>query len=168
MSATGPGAVPPPALSHLDSAGAAQMVDVSAKPVTPREAAAEAFVSVSGSALELAKRGDAPKGNVLDTARLAGIQAAKACATLIPLCHPLPLDYAEVSAAFAENGVRIVARVRCRASTGAEMEALTAASVAALTVYDMLKAADRGMVIGPVRLLEKRGGASGAWRAAGA
>ena len=144
------------------------MVDVSAKPVTRREATAEAFVRISRPALERARAGDAPKGSVLDTARLAGIQAAKACATLIPLCHPLPLDHAEVCAAFEEDGVRIVAEVRCRASTGAEMEALTAASVAALTVYDMLKAADRAMVIGPVRLLEKRGGASGAWSAAGA
>ena len=152
-------------LSHVDSGGSARMVDVGAKPVTERAAAAEAFVTVSRPALELARQGNAPKGSVLDTARLAGIQAAKACATLIPLCHPLPLDHAEVSAVFEETGIRIVARVRCRASTGAEMEALTAASVAALTVYDMLKAADRGMVIGPVRLLEKSGGASGPWRA---
>ena len=161
-------APPPPALSHVDPSGSARMVDVGAKPATRREAAAEAFVRVSHAALELARRGDTPKGSVLDTARLAGIQAAKACSTLIPLCHPLPLDHAEVSAVFEETGVRIVARVRCRAATGAEMEALTAASVAALTVYDMLKAADRGMVIGPVRLLEKRGGASGVWRAEGA
>lgn len=155
-------------LSHVDSGGSARMVDVGAKPVTAREAAAEAFVKVSEEALEMARRGNAPKGSVLDTARLAGIQAAKSCATLIPLCHPLPLDHAEVSAAFEETGVRIVSRIRCRASTGAEMEALTAASVAALTVYDMLKAADRAMVIGPVRLLEKSGGASGDWRADGA
>ncbi|MXX85575.1 MAG: cyclic pyranopterin monophosphate synthase MoaC [Acidobacteria bacterium] len=155
----------PATLSHVDSGGSAHMVDVGAKPVTSREAAAEAFVRVSETALELARRGNAPKGSVLDTARLAGIQAAKSCAALIPLCHPLPLDHAEVSAAIEETGIRIVSRIRCRASTGAEMEALTAASVAALTVYDMLKAADRAMVIGPVRLLEKRGGASGAWRA---
>ena len=152
-------------LSHLDPQGAARMVDVSAKPVTVREAAAEAFISVGEAALEAARRGNAAKGSVLDTARLAGIQAAKACASLIPLCHPLPLDHAEVSADFEAGGVRIGARVRLRASTGAEMEALTAASIAALTVYDMLKAMDRGMVIGPVRLLEKRGGASGVWEA---
>ena len=157
----------PATLSHVDSGGSARMVDVGAKPVTSREAAAEAFVRVSQPALELARRGNAPKGSVLDTARLAGIQAAKTCATLIPLCHPLPLDHADVSAAFEETGIRIVSRIRCRAATGAEMEALTAASVAALTVYDMLKAADRGMVIGPVRLLEKSGGASGDWRADG-
>ena len=157
----------PPSLSHVDSGGNARMVDVGAKPVTSRAATAEAFVTVSPEALEMARRGDAPKGNVLDTARLAGIQAAKACATLIPLCHPLPLDHAEVSAAFEDTGIRVVSRVRCRASTGAEMEALAAASVAALTIYDMLKAADRAMVIGPVRLLEKRGGASGDWSADG-
>ena len=158
----------PATLSHVDSGGSARMVDVGAKPVTAREAAAEAFVKVSPEALALARRGNAPKGSVLDTARLAGIQAAKSCATLIPLCHPLPLDHAEVAAAFEETGIRIVSRIRCRASTGAEMEALTAASVAALTVYDMLKAADRAMVIGPVRLLEKRGGKSGDWRVDGA
>ncbi|MCY3746435.1 MAG: cyclic pyranopterin monophosphate synthase MoaC [Acidobacteria bacterium] len=158
----------PATLSHVDSGGSARMVDVGAKPVTSREAAAEAFVRISDEALKLARLGNAPKGSVLDTARLAGIQAAKSCAALIPLCHPLPLDHAEVSAAFEETGIRIVSRIRCRASTGAEMEALTAASVAALTVYDMLKAADRAMVIGPVRLLEKRGGASGDWRADGA
>lgn len=158
----------PATLSHVDSGGSARMVDVGAKPVTAREAAAEAFIKVSPEALALARRGNAPKGSVLDTARLAGIQAAKSCATLIPLCHPLSLDHAEVSAAFEETGIRIVSRIRCRASTGAEMEALTAASVAALTVYDMLKAADRAMVIGPVRLLEKRGGKSGDWRVDGA
>lgn len=152
-------------LSHLDAGGEARMVDVSAKPATVREAVAEAFVSVAPAALEAARRGNAPKGSVLGTARLAGIQAAKRCASLIPLCHPLPLDHAEVAADFEPGGVRIVARVRCRAATGAEMESLTAASVAALTVYDMLKAMDRGMVIGPLRLLEKRGGAGGDWRA---
>lgn len=152
-------------LTHLDDGGRARMVDVGGKPVTAREAVAEGFVTVSPRALEAARRGDAPKGSVLDTARIAGTLAAKACSSLIPLCHPLPLDHADISASFEETGIRIVSRVRCRASTGAEMEALTAASVAALTVYDMLKAADRAMVIGPVRLLEKRGGASGDWEA---
>lgn len=154
-----------PVLSHLGSGGDARMVDVSDKPATAREAAAEAFVSVSPAALALARTGNAPKGSVLETARLAGIGGAKACSSLIPLCHPLPLDHAEVSADFEDAGVRIVARIRCRAATGVEMEALAAASVAALTVYDMLKAADREMVIGPVRLLEKRGGARGEWKA---
>ncbi len=158
-SAPGPGA-----LSHVDDRGGARMVDVGAKPVTRREAAAEGFVSVSPEALEAARTGNAPKGSVLETARIAGIQAAKACASLIPLCHPLPLDDVEVTAEFEERGVRLRSRVRCRASTGAEMEALTAVSVAALTVYDMLKAIDRGMEIGAVRLLEKRGGKSGPWR----
>ncbi len=155
----------PKTLSHLDPGGAARMVDVSAKPVTVREAAAEAFVSVSEAALEIARRGNAPKGSVIETARIAGIQAAKACPSLIPLCHPLPLDHIGVRAEFEERGVRIVARIRCRASTGAEMEALTAASIAALTVYDMLKALDRTMVVTSIRLLEKRGGVSGTWKA---
>lgn len=154
-------------LSHLDPSGAARMVDVGEKPVTAREAAAEGFVRVSPAALEAARRGSAPKGSVLETARIAGIGAAKACSSLIPLCHPLPLDAVEVSLAFGEGGIRIGSRVRCRASTGAEMEALTAVSVAALTVYDMLKAMDRTMEIGPVRLVSKRGGRSGVWTRGG-
>ncbi len=141
------------------------MVDVGAKPATRREAVAEAFVSVSAEALAAARSGDAPKGSVLDTARLAGIGAAKACSALIPLCHPLPLDHADVEARLEDEGVRITARARCEARTGPDMEALTAASVAALTVYDMLKAVDRSMVIGPVRLLAKRGGKTGDWTA---
>lgn len=152
-------------LSHLDRSGRARMVDVGAKPLTAREAAAEAFVSVGPAALAAARRGNAPKGSVVETARIAGISAAKACSSLIPLCHPLALDHAEVSLDFEEDGLRIRSRVRCRAATGVEMEALTAAAVAALTVYDMLKALDRGLVIGGVRLLEKRGGASGPYRA---
>ncbi len=153
-------------LSHLDAQGRARMVDVGEKPVTGREAVAEAFVTARPEALALAREGKNPKGGVVETARLAGIQAAKVCASLIPLCHPLPLDHADVEATIEDDGVRLRSRVRCRASTGAEMEALTAVSVAALTVYDMLKAADRGMTIGGVRLLEKRGGRSGDWRAA--
>ena len=152
-----------PALSHLDDGGRARMVDVGAKPVTAREAVAEGFVSVAPPALDAARRGDAPKGSVLETARIAGTLAAKACSSLIPLCHPLPLDQVEIAATFEKRGIRLRARVRCRASTGAEMEALTAVSVAALTVYDMLKALDRTMEISEVRLLEKRGGKSGAW-----
>lgn len=152
-------------LSHLDRSGRARMVDVGGKEITAREAAAEAFVSVAPAALAAAREGNAPKGSVLETARIAGIAAAKACSSLIPLCHPLPLDHAEVSLDFEPEGIRIRSRVRCRAATGAEMESLTAAAVAALTVYDMLKALDRGMVIGSVRLLEKRGGARGPYRA---
>ncbi len=150
-------------LTHLDDGGRARMVDVGGKPVTAREAVAEGFVTVSPRALEAARRGDAPKGSVLDTARIAGTLAAKACSSLIPLCHPLPLDQVEIAASFEDRGIHLRARVRCRARTGAEMEALTAVSVAALTVYDMLKALDRGMEITDVRLLEKRGGKSGAW-----
>ncbi len=152
-------------LSHLDAEGRARMVDVGEKPVTAREAAAEAFVTVRPEALRLVREGKNPKGGVLETARIAGIQAAKACSSLIPLCHPLPLDQADVAATLEDGGIRLRSRVRCRASTGAEMEALTAVSVAALTVYDMLKAADRGMRIDGVRLLEKRGGRSRIWKA---
>jgi len=152
-------------LTHLDPKGQARMVDVGGKPATEREAVAEAFVNVSPEALALARDGSAPKGGVLETARIAGIQAAKACASLIPLCHSLPLDLVDVSATIEEEGIRLRSRIRCRASTGAEMEALTAVSVAALTIYDMLKAVDRVMSIGGIRLLEKRGGRSGDYRA---
>lgn len=155
----------PAGLSHLDGSGRARMVDVGAKAITSREAAAEAFVAVGPEALAAARQGNAPKGSVVETARIAGIAAAKACSSLVPLCHPLVLDHAEVSLDFEAEGLRIRSRVRCRAATGAEMEALTAAAVAALTVYDMLKAMDRSMVIGGVRLLEKRGGTSGPYRA---
>ena len=153
-------------LTHLDRLGRARMVDVGAKPPSSREAVAEAFVSLAAAALERVRRDDAPKGSVLGTARLAGIGGAKACSTLIPLCHPLPLDHVQVDASLETTGVRITARVRCRAATGPDMEALTAATAAALTVYDMLKAMDRGAVIGPVRLLSKRGGKSGDWQTA--
>ena len=123
-------------LSHVDSGGSARMVDVGAKPVTAREAAAEAFVKVSEEALEMARRGNAPKGSVLDTARLAGIQAAKSCATLIPLCHPLPITKVALELEPDRDlpGVRISAEVKTTGQTGVEMEALTAVSVAALTV----------------------------------
>lgn len=152
-------------LTHLGPDGGARMVDIGGKPVTAREAVAESFVSVSPAALAAARSGNAPKGSVLETARLAGISGAKACSSLIPLCHPLLLDHADVSAEFRPDGIRLVSRVSCRGATGVEMEALTAAAVAALAVVDMLKALDRGMVIERVRLLEKRGGASGSYRA---
>ncbi len=154
-------------LSHLDAEGRARMVDVGDKPVTRREAVAEAFVTVSREALALVRQGTNPKGSVVETARLAGVQAAKASAFLIPLCHPLPLDHADIEVTLEDDGIRLRSRIRCRAATGAEMEALTAVSVAALTVYDMLKAADRSMTINGVRLLEKRGGRRGDWRADG-
>jgi len=148
---------PPPA------PGDARMVDVGAKPITRRRALAEAYVTVGRAVAVRIEADDLPKGSVLETARLAGIQAAKRTATLIPLCHPLPLDAVEVEAALAGDRVRIRAEVRAEARTGVEMEALTACAVAALTVYDMVKAAARGLEIGPVRLLEKEGGASGRW-----
>ncbi len=157
------------ALTHLNEAGEARMVDVGDKPVTAREAVAEACVRMHASTLELIVEGRHHKGDVFAVARIAGIQAAKRCGDLIPLCHPLGLDAVEVSlvAVPEESLVRIVTRCRVQGRTGVEMEALTAASVAALTVYDMCKAVDRGMVIEGVRVLEKRGGRSGEWTAGG-
>jgi cyclic pyranopterin monophosphate synthase len=150
------------ALSHLDEAGRARMVDVTAKMPTARMARAEAIV-ILGRALaaKLRRTGALAKGNVLETARLAGIQGAKQTASLIPLCHSLPLDVVEIRATIAGDRVIIETTARTRAATGVEMEALTAASVAALTVYDMCKAVSKDIVIGPIRLLEKSGGRSG-------
>jgi cyclic pyranopterin phosphate synthase len=154
-------------LSHLDEHGAARMVDVSAKPFTQREAIAEATVSMQPETLALIQQGGIPKGDVFAVARVAGIMAAKHTSTLIPMCHPLPITAVEMAiAADGDALVRLTATVRTTGQTGVEMEALTAARVAALTIYDMCKAADRGMVIGQVRLLEKRGGKSGEWLAA--
>jgi cyclic pyranopterin monophosphate synthase len=151
-------------LSHYDEAGRASMVDVSAKTATRREATASAFVALSKEVLAALPQN--PKGNPLEVARFAGIQAAKRTADLIPMCHPLPLSYIDVTAAVAEGGIRIKATAATTANTGVEMEALTAASVAALTIYDMCKALDKGIVIERVRLLEKSGGKSGDWRVA--
>jgi len=151
-------------LSHFDEAGEARMVDVSAKPETRREAEASAFVAMSAEALAALPRN--PKGNPLEVARIAGIQAAKRTAELIPMCHPLPLSHIDVNVKAAEGGIAIRATAATTAQTGVEMEALTAASVAALTVYDMCKAADKGIVIREVRLERKSGGKSGAWRRA--
>ena len=137
------------------------MVDVGEKPITDRTATAEAFIRVSATARRLAASGNARKGNPLEIARIAGIQAAKRTADLIPLCHPLLLSHVAVDITAARGGYRIVAPCQRFGQTGVEMEALTAASVAALTIYDMLKAADRGMVIERVRLLTKSGGRSG-------
>jgi cyclic pyranopterin monophosphate synthase len=140
-------------LSHVDESGAVRMVDVGAKPVTRRRARARAFVRMSpGTAARL---GELPKGDVLTTAQLAGIMAAKRTAELIPLCHPLPLSHVEVRLEVEESGVAIEASAETTAQTGVEMEALTAVSVAALTVYDMVKAVDKDMVVEDVRLLEK-------------
>lgn len=159
----------PAELSHLSPEGRARMVDVSAKRVTRRSARAEAWVAVGSEvAAAIHASGGVAKGNVLETARLAGITAAKRTAELVPMCHPLALDAVEVEAALAGERVRVEACVSATARTGVEMEALTAACVAALTVYDMIKSAGKGVEIGPVRLLEKRGGKSGDWTREGA
>jgi len=146
-------------LSHYDDAGAARMVDVSAKPVTRREAEASAFVALSPQVLAALPQN--PKGNPLDVARFAGIQAAKRTAELIPLCHPLPLSFVDVQLSVADGGIAIRATAVTTGPTGVEMEALTAASVAALTIYDMCKALDKNIVIERVQLERKTGGKSG-------
>jgi cyclic pyranopterin phosphate synthase len=153
-------------LTHVNSAGEAQMVDVSAKHVTTRMARAEAFVEMLTTTLELISSGRHKKGDVLAVARIAGIQAAKRCSDLIPLCHPLMLSQVEVQVEPQpdHNRVRIETLCKLNGCTGVEMEALTAASVAAMALYDMCKAVDRGMVITGVRVLEKMGGKSGHWR----
>ena len=146
-------------LSHYDDAGHARMVDVSAKNRTAREAEASAFVEMSSEVMQ--SLAGNPKGDPLETARLAGIMAAKKTAELIPLCHPLPLSHVDVELRECENGIAISSRVRTTAETGVEMEALVAASVAALTVYDMCKALDKGIEIREVVLQRKSGGKSG-------
>lgn len=151
-----------PVLSHLDEQGAARMVDVGSKTITLRTASAEALVRMRPATLALIADGKIPKGDVFAVARIAGIQAAKKTADLIPLCHPLMLSSVQVAlVAEMPDAVRITAVCRLTGQTGVEMEALTAASVAALTLYDMCKAVDKGMVIESVRLLEKTGGKSG-------
>jgi cyclic pyranopterin monophosphate synthase len=157
-------------LTHLDEHGAARMVDVSQKPETLREAKAEALIVLSPEAYNAALSPDSPKGDVLATARLAGIMAAKRTAELIPLCHPIPLTGAsiEFEPLDVRSALRIVASARTTAQTGVEMEALTAAAVAALTVYDMIKAIDRSATIENVRLLSKSGGKSGTFETAAA
>jgi cyclic pyranopterin monophosphate synthase len=134
------------------------MVDVGAKAVTDRRAVARAVVTLSAETADRVRRGDAPKGDVIGTARLAGIQAAKRTSDLIPLCHPLPLSFVDVVAEIGETEVTLTAEARTSAQTGVEMEAMTAAAVAALTVYDMVKGIERGVSVGPVELLEKTGG----------
>ena len=152
-------------LTHLDEAGAARMVDVGAKAVTARMAMAGGRIAMNAQALAAIREGSAKKGDVLATARIAGILAAKRTSDLIPLCHPLPVSSVSVELALEADGVAVTATVATTGQTGVEMEALTAVSVALLTIYDMAKALDRGMRIGEVRLLEKRGGKSGDWRA---
>ena len=160
-------------LTHIDEQGRVCMVDVGAKEVTHREARAEALVSMQPATLQLILAGGHKKGDVLSVARIAGIQAAKKCSELIPLCHPLALSYVEL--AFDTDGndadendshIRILARCKVAGQTGVEMEALTAAAVAALTIYDMCKAVDSSMLIAQVRLVSKSGGQSGTWHAA--
>jgi len=149
-------------LSHYDRAGSPRMVDVSAKPETKRTARAQAFVRMSPAVLD--KLSVNPKGNPLEIARIAGIAAAKKTSELIPLCHPLMLSHADVEVALQAGGVRVVASVTTTAKTGVEMEALTAAAVAALTIYDMTKALDKSIQIQDLFLLEKKGGKSGDFR----
>ena len=177
----------PSVLSHLDATGAARMVDVADKPVTHRVAVAGAFIEMASATLDMIVAGTAPKGDVLATARIAGIMAAKRTSELIPMCHPLNITHAAVdlaperageptaapstaattpgghAAPAARTGIRITATAEVDGKTGIEMEALTAAGVAALTVYDMCKAVDRGMVVSDVMLLRKEGGKSGLW-----
>jgi len=152
-------------LTHLDEAGAARMVDVGAKVDTMREAVATGRVLMSPAAATAIRDGAAEKGDVLATARIAGIMAAKRTADLIPLCHPLPLTKVEIALQVGDDAVTAVATAATRGQTGVEMEALTAAAVALLTIYDMAKAIDKGMTIEGVRLLSKTGGKSGDWRA---
>ena len=152
-------------LTHLDDAGAARMVDVSAKPATAREAVATGRITMSAAALALVRDASAKKGDVLAVARVAGIMAAKRTADLIPLCHPLPLTRVSLDLTVIDAGVEATATCATTGQTGVEMEALTAASVALLTLYDMVKAADKAMVIDGVRLLSKTGGKSGEWTA---
>ncbi|MGO9497670.1 MAG: cyclic pyranopterin monophosphate synthase MoaC [Solirubrobacteraceae bacterium] len=152
-------------LTHLDAAGRARMVDVGAKPVSERRAVARAVVRVSRATADAVVAGDAPKGDVLSVARIAGIQAAKRTAELIPLCHPLGLSFVGVEGSVDPDAglIALVAEARTTGQTGVEMEAMTAASVAALTVYDMVKGLERGAEIAEVVLLEKSGGRSGHW-----
>jgi cyclic pyranopterin phosphate synthase len=154
----------PRTLSHVDARGRIKMVDVGEKPVTDREAIARGSISMSREALRLIRAGAVKKGDPLQAARLAGIMAAKQTSALIPLCHPLALTQVEVDLTPGARGYTIEARVRTSAQTGVEMEALTAVAVAALTIYDMVKAVDKAMVIGDIRLMFKRGGRSGIYR----
>jgi cyclic pyranopterin monophosphate synthase len=151
-------------LTHVDARGRVQMVDVGEKPVTEREAVARATVEMSATARRLIRAGAVKKGDPLQAARLAGIMAAKRTSELIPLCHPLSLTHVAVDLTPTRNGYRIESRVRTADRTGVEMEALTAVTVAALTLYDMVKAVDKGMTIGDICLVEKKGGRTGHYR----
>lgn len=152
-------------LTHIGADGTARMVDVSAKAITAREATAEGRIAMARAAADAIRDGLVKKGDVLAVARIAGIMAAKKTADLVPLCHPLPLASVTVDFTVQDDGIVATATARTAATTGVEMEAMTAVSVALLTIYDMAKAIDKGMVIGGVRLLAKSGGKSGDWRA---
>nr|WP_298928016.1 cyclic pyranopterin monophosphate synthase MoaC [uncultured Erythrobacter sp.] len=152
-------------LTHLDESGAARMVNVGGKAATERLAVASGLITMSGAALSAIRAGDAPKGDVLGTARIAGIMAAKRTGDLIPLCHPLGLEAVAVDFVFEESGIRATSTASLTGKTGIEMEAMVAVSTALLTIYDMAKAIDKGMIIGEVRLIEKHGGKSGVWKA---
>ena len=152
-------------LTHLDESGAARMVDVGGKPAAARSAPAEGRLRMAAATLAAVREGSGPNGDVLAAARIAGIMAAKKTGELIPLCHPLALDAVSVDFAFESDGVRVTATASLTGKTGVEMEALTAVSVALLTIYDMAKALEKGMTIEGVRLLAKSGGKSGDWRA---
>ena len=152
-------------LTHLDESGAARMVDVGGKPETARSATATGRIVMARATLKAVREGSGPKGDVLAAARIAGIMAAKKTGDLIPLCHPLALDAVNVAFAFEDDAIRVTATASLTGRTGVEMEAMSATSVALLTIYDMAKALEKGMVIEAVRLLEKTGGKSGTWRA---
>ena len=156
-------------LTHLDKRGAASMVAVGDKPVSKRLAVAEGIVTMAAKTLDMILAGNSKKGDVIGTARLAGIMAAKRTSELIPLCHPIGLDRVtvDIKADATLPGLRVRATAEITGKTGVEMEALTAVSVACLTIYDMAKAVDRGMKLGDIRLVEKRGGRSGTWKAKG-
>lgn len=153
-------------LTHLDEQGKARMVDIGGKADSQRQAIAEGRIAMSPAALAAIRDGAVPKGDVLAAARIAGIMAAKKTAELIPLCHPLALDAVTVDFTIEDSGILVRSSASLTGRTGVEMEALTAASVALLTIYDMAKAVDKGMVISGLRLVEKRGGKSGHWKAA--
>lgn len=154
-------------LTHIDAQGSARMVDVGAKPATPRLAVASGRIRMTPAALEAIRAGDAPKGDVLGTARIAAIMAAKRTGELVPMCHPLALDAVAVDFAWEVDAIRVTASASLTGRTGVEMEAIVAATMALVTIYDMAKALDKAMVIEDVRLIEKRGGKSGHWRAPG-
>ena len=152
-------------LTHIGPDGAAHMVDVGGKPETRRRAVASGRITMSAEALAAIREGNAPKGDVLGTARIAGIMAAKRTGELIPLCHPLGLEAVEIEFAYEDTAIRVTATASLTGKTGVEMEAMTAASIALLTIYDMAKAIDKGMVVSEVRLIAKSGGKSGDWTA---